>query len=48
MKSLFYSMILVLMVGCGGTVPVIKQKFPEPPEVLMIPAPDLKKLEQSS
>lgn len=48
MKSLFYTMILVLLVGCGGTIPVIKQKFPEPPEVLMKPVPDLKKLEQSS
>lgn len=48
MKSLLYSMILVLLVGCGSTVPVIKQKFPEPPELLMKPVPDLKKLEQSS
>jgi hypothetical protein len=41
-------MILVLLVGCGTTTPVIRQKFPEPPEVLMKPVPDLKKLEKTS
>ena len=47
MKSLFCIICLVLLVGCGGTtIPVIKQKFPDPPELLMAPVPDLKKLEQ--
>jgi hypothetical protein len=45
MKSLFCIICLVLLVGCGGTIPVIKQKFPDPPELLMAPVPDLKKLE---
>jgi len=48
MKSLFCIICLVLLVGCSGTVPVIKQKFPEPPELLMAPVPELKKLEQTS
>lgn len=46
MKSLFCIIFPVLLVGCGGTtIPVIKQKFPDPPELLMAPVPDLKKLE---
>jgi hypothetical protein len=48
MKSLFYSMILVLLSACGTATPVIRQKFPEPPELLMQPVPELKKLEKSS
>jgi hypothetical protein len=49
MKSLFCAICLVLLVGCGGTtIPVIKQKFPDPPELLMAPVPELKKLGETT
>lgn len=43
--KLLFAMIVVLLVGCASTPPVIRQKFPEPPELLMRPVPELKKLE---
>lgn len=45
MKSLFAMVVIVLLVGCGSKPPVVRQKFPEPPELLMRPVPELKKLE---
>lgn len=49
MKSLFCIICVVLLAGCGGTTtPVIKQKFPDPPELLMGPVPELKKLAPAS
>lgn len=46
MKSLLFAMVTVLLVGCASSPPpVIRQKFPEPPELLMRPVPELKKLQ---
>ena len=43
--KLLFAMIVVLLAGCVSNPPVIRQKFPEPPELLMRPVPELKKLE---
>ena len=40
-KTVLILTIGLLLVGCASKVPVQIPAFPEPPEILMRPAPDL-------